>query len=135
MQSLAEMTTYLPVQGASVPTYINRFFEPSLAFAAGWNYRYAYAVLVAAEISAASLVIDYWENPVYVLVSFPSSPQLTTRQTYRSLDHYYPRHHRPSEHLRGQSVRRVGILICVNKDDCYIGAHHRRGRATLWWRT
>ena len=67
MQILAEMTTYLPVQGASVPTYINRFFEPSLAFAAGWNYWYTYAVLVAAEISAASLVIDYWDNPVCVL--------------------------------------------------------------------
>ena len=104
MQSLAEMTTYLPVQGASVPTYINRFCEPSLAFAAGRNYWYTYAVLVAAEISAASLVVDYWENPVYVLVPFPSSPQLTTRQTYRNLDHYYPRHHRSSEHLRGQSV-------------------------------
>lgn len=38
MNSLAEMTTYLPVQGASVPFYIFRFFEPSLAFAAGWNY-------------------------------------------------------------------------------------------------
>ena len=35
MQSLVEVTTYLPVQGASVPYYINRFFEPSLAFAAG----------------------------------------------------------------------------------------------------
>ena len=40
MNSLAEMTTYLPVQGASVPFYIFRFFEPSLAFAAGWNYWY-----------------------------------------------------------------------------------------------
>ena len=64
VQSLAEMTTYLPVQGASVPFYVHRFFEPSLAFAAGWNYWYSYAMLVAAEISAASVVIDYWENPV-----------------------------------------------------------------------
>lgn len=35
MNALAEMTTYLPVQGASAPFYINHFFEPSLAFAAG----------------------------------------------------------------------------------------------------
>lgn len=67
VQSLAEMTTYLPVEGASVPSYVHRFFEPSLAFAAGWNYWYSYAMLVAAEISAASTVIDYWDNPVYVL--------------------------------------------------------------------
>ena len=38
MNSLAEMTTYLPVSGTSPPFYINRFFEPSLAFASGWNY-------------------------------------------------------------------------------------------------
>jgi amino acid transporter len=49
MNSLAEMTTYLPIPGASVPAYVNRFFEPSMAFAAGWNYWYAYAMLVAAE--------------------------------------------------------------------------------------
>lgn len=67
VQSLAEMTVYLPIEGASVPFYVHRFFEPSLAFAAGWNYWYSYAMLVAAEISAASVVIDYWDNPVYVL--------------------------------------------------------------------
>ena len=67
VQSLAEMTTYLPVDGASVPFYVHRFFEPSLAFAAGWNYWYSYAMLVAAEVSAASVVIDYWDNPVYVI--------------------------------------------------------------------
>lgn len=66
VQSLAEMTTYLPVEGASVPFYVHRFFEPSLAFAAGWNYWYSYAMLVAAEVSAASTVIDYWDNPVPV---------------------------------------------------------------------
>ena len=69
VQSLAEMTTYLPIEGASVPYYVHRFFEPSLAFAAGWNYWYSYAMLVAAEISAASVVIDYWANPVYVLAA------------------------------------------------------------------
>lgn len=66
VQSLAEMATYLPVEGASVPFYVHRFFEPSLAFAAGWNYWYSYAMLVAAEVSAASVVIDYWDNPVPV---------------------------------------------------------------------
>ena len=69
VQSLAEMTTYLPIEGASVPYYVHRFFEPSLAFAAGWNYWYSYAMLVAAEISAASVVIDYWANPVYVVTT------------------------------------------------------------------
>lgn len=35
MNALAEMTTYMPVQGASPPYYVRHFFEPSLAFAAG----------------------------------------------------------------------------------------------------
>ena len=69
VQSLTEMTTYLPVKGASVPFYVHRFFEPSLAFAAGWNYWYSYAILVAAELSAASAVIDYWDNSVYVIAA------------------------------------------------------------------
>ena len=73
VQSLAEMTTYLPIEGASVPYYVHRFFEPSLAFAAGWNYWYSYAMLVAAEISAASVVIDYWANPVFVLATTETS--------------------------------------------------------------
>lgn len=32
---LGEMTSYIPVQGMSVPRLIHRFAEPSLAFAAG----------------------------------------------------------------------------------------------------
>ena len=38
MNALAEMTVFIPMPGASVPFFINRFFEPSLAFASGWNY-------------------------------------------------------------------------------------------------
>ncbi|MCJ1302252.1 hypothetical protein MMC08_005055 [Hypocenomyce scalaris] len=68
MNSLAEMTTYLPVQGVSVPYYLNRYFEPSLAFAAGWNYWYSYSMLIAAEVSAASVVIEYWTTSVPVAV-------------------------------------------------------------------
>lgn len=51
MNILAEISTYLPLKGATIPYFVERFVEPSLAFAAGWNYWYAYAVLVAAEAS------------------------------------------------------------------------------------
>ena len=64
MNSLTEMTTYLPVEGTSVAYYVNRFLDPSLAFASGWNYWYAYAILVAAEISAASVVVEYWNRRI-----------------------------------------------------------------------
>jgi len=68
MNNLAEMVTYLPMKGISVPYFVGRFTDPSLAFAAGWNYWYAYAILVAAEASAASIVLDYWNVPVNVAV-------------------------------------------------------------------
>lgn len=49
MNALAEMTTYLPVQGASAPFYVNHFFEPSLAFAAG-DYTICLMICISAEL-------------------------------------------------------------------------------------
>ncbi|KAL8826646.1 MAG: hypothetical protein Q9170_007321 [Blastenia crenularia] len=68
MQCLGELSAYIPTEGSSVPLYVKRYVEPSLAFAAGWNYWYAYAMLVASEVSAAAVVISYWSNPVPVAV-------------------------------------------------------------------
>ncbi|PVH68401.1 amino-acid permease inda1 [Cadophora sp. DSE1049] len=68
MNVLAEMVVYLPMKGISIPYFVERFVDPSLAFAAGWNYWYAYAMLVAAEASAASIILDYWNAPVSVAV-------------------------------------------------------------------
>lgn len=47
MNILAEICTFLPLKGATIPYFVERFVEPSLAFAAGWNYWYAYSILVA----------------------------------------------------------------------------------------
>ncbi|KAL8936187.1 MAG: hypothetical protein Q9211_004307 [Gyalolechia sp. 1 TL-2023] len=49
MQCLGELSAYVPTQGSSVPIYVKRYVEPSLAFAAGWNY-------------------CYWSNPVPVAI-------------------------------------------------------------------
>lgn len=64
MNNLGEMATYLPLKGISVPYFVERFVEPSLAFACGWNYWYAYAILVGAEASAGAILFDYWRIPV-----------------------------------------------------------------------
>lgn len=64
MNNLGEMATYLPLKGISVPYFVERFVEPSLAFACGWNYWYAYAILVGAEASAGAILFDYWKIPV-----------------------------------------------------------------------
>lgn len=68
MGNLGEMATYLPLKGVSIPYFVERFVEPSLGFAAGWNYWYAYAMLVGAEASAGAILLDYWNTPVPVAV-------------------------------------------------------------------
>ena len=60
------MFCYLPLKGASIPYFVSRFVEPSLAFADGWNYWYAYAILVAAEATAGAIVLQYWTTVVPV---------------------------------------------------------------------
>lgn len=60
MNTLAEMVTYLPLQGITVPYFVSRYVDRSLAFATGWNYWYAYAILVAAEATAGSILLSYW---------------------------------------------------------------------------
>lgn len=68
MNVLAEMTTYLPLKGISIPYFVGRFVDPSLAFAAGWNYWYAYAILIAAESTAGAIILQYWTHSVHVAV-------------------------------------------------------------------
>ena len=65
MNNLAEIVTLLPMRGITIPYFIKRFVDPSLAFAAGWNYWYAYAILVAAEATAGAILLEYWETPVH----------------------------------------------------------------------
>ncbi|KAI0838447.1 proline-specific permease [Hypoxylon sp. FL0890] len=68
MNDLAEMVTFLPMKGISIPYFVSRFVEPSLAFADGWNYWYAYAMLVAAECTAGAIILQYWTHAVPVAV-------------------------------------------------------------------
>ncbi|KAI5467808.1 amino acid permease/ SLC12A domain-containing protein [Mariannaea sp. PMI_226] len=66
MNILAEMVTYLPMRGITIPYFTGRFVDPSLAFACGWNYWYAYTMLLGAESVAAGIVVDYWQPPVNI---------------------------------------------------------------------
>ncbi|MBH5319534.1 amino acid permease [Paenibacillus sp. GSMTC-2017] len=59
MTSLGEMAAYMPVSG-SFSTYAGKFVDPALGFALGWNYWFNWAITIAAEISAASLIVKYW---------------------------------------------------------------------------
>lgn len=66
MTSLGEMAAYMPSTG-SFYVYATKFVDPSLGYALGWNYWYNWAITVASEIAAASLVMHFW---------FPTSPPM-----------------------------------------------------------
>jgi lysine-specific permease len=72
MQSLGEMATQLPIRG-SFEAYAERFVDPSLAFAVGWNYWLSWAVTLAAELVAGALIVQFWfpnSNPALWAMGF-----------------------------------------------------------------
>ncbi|OIK10969.1 gamma-aminobutyrate permease [Bacillus sp. MUM 116] len=66
MTSLAEMGAYMPVAG-SFSTYASKFVDPSLGFALGWNYWYNWAITIAAELAAVTMIMKFW---------FPHTPSI-----------------------------------------------------------
>ncbi|KAL6787583.1 amino acid permease/ SLC12A domain-containing protein [Trichoderma sp. SZMC 28012] len=61
MRCLGEMTTWIPLPGAT-PRFCSRFVDEALGFAVGWNQWYNCAITVCAEISAAAAVIQFWSD-------------------------------------------------------------------------
>lgn len=72
MTSLGEMSTYKPSSG-SFCDYSTMYVGKSFGFAMSYNYWLNWAITIAAEISAAALVMSYWfphVNPVYFSLIF-----------------------------------------------------------------
>ncbi|KAI8938895.1 hypothetical protein NX059_004752 [Plenodomus lindquistii] len=65
MLSLAEMATYLPVSGAFTQ-YAARFVDPSLGFAMGWIYWFSWSITYALELTAAGLIIQWWNQDLSI---------------------------------------------------------------------
>lgn len=63
MQCLGEMATWLPLPGA-IPQYCARYVDPAMGFAVGWNNWYSSALTLCAEISAACIVIQFWNDEI-----------------------------------------------------------------------
>ncbi|KAH7385893.1 amino acid permease/ SLC12A domain-containing protein [Pyrenochaeta sp. MPI-SDFR-AT-0127] len=61
MQCLGEMATWLPLPGA-IPQYCARYVDPALGFAVGWNNWYQCAITLCAEISAAAVLVSFWDQ-------------------------------------------------------------------------
>ncbi|GME74582.1 unnamed protein product [Ambrosiozyma monospora] len=68
MNQLAEMVTYIPTSGkATMYALCERYTgNRSLSFTAGLNLFYAQALIVPTEITAASFVIQYWNDKINV---------------------------------------------------------------------
>ncbi|KAI9826420.1 MAG: hypothetical protein M1819_007383 [Sarea resinae] len=63
MQCLGEMATWLPLPGA-IPQFCARYVDDAMGFAVGWNNWYQSAITLCAEISAASIVIGFWNDSI-----------------------------------------------------------------------
>ncbi|KAK9423135.1 putative Amino acid permease/ SLC12A domain-containing protein [Seiridium unicorne] len=61
MVSLGEMASFIPVPG-SFTVYASRFVDPSLGFAMGWIYWFSWAMTLAVELTAAGIIIQYWNS-------------------------------------------------------------------------
>lgn len=67
--SFCEMTTWAPISG-TFPHFAERWVDPALGFAVGWNYFYANAISTAVEIKAAVILMTYWDKDAHHAVYY-----------------------------------------------------------------
>ncbi|RDX54144.1 general amino acid permease 1 [Polyporus arcularius HHB13444] len=61
--AIGEMTSHAPISG-TFPHFASRWVDPAFGFAVGWNYFYTNAISVPVEITAAGLLLTFWDaNP------------------------------------------------------------------------
>lgn len=63
MVTLGEMVAFLPIPGGHIKL-AERFVDPAFSFTMGWNYWYNWTIVSPAEISAAAILINYWNKTV-----------------------------------------------------------------------
>ncbi|CAH0045288.1 unnamed protein product [Clonostachys solani] len=65
MTALGEMAAYIPVAGAFT-NYASRFIDPTWGFSMGWIYWFSWSLTFALELTAAGLIIQYWNKSLSV---------------------------------------------------------------------
>jgi amino acid transporter len=66
--AITEVAAHIPIAGGTMSYFGFRYVSSSLGFAMGWLYWYSLGILVPYEITAAGLVIGYWNSPVNIAV-------------------------------------------------------------------
>lgn len=63
MVTLGEMIAHLPISGGHI-MLARRFVSPEMSFTIGWLYWYNWTIVLPAELSAAAVLIGYWDTAV-----------------------------------------------------------------------
>ena len=67
MCSLGEMACNRPTTG-SFCEYSSKYVSPEFGFAMSWNYWFNWAITIAAEITAAALIMQFWFPETHTIV-------------------------------------------------------------------
>ncbi|KAI0688067.1 amino acid permease-domain-containing protein [Cytidiella melzeri] len=59
--AIGEMTSHAPISG-TFPHFAARWVDPALGFVLGWNYWYSNAISTPVEITAATILISFWDS-------------------------------------------------------------------------
>jgi amino acid transporter len=58
------MIAFLPLPGGHIKL-AERFVDPAFSFTMGWNYWYNWTIILPAELSAAAILIDFWDRDTH----------------------------------------------------------------------
>jgi lysine-specific permease len=75
MTSLGELSAFMPTSGA-FSTYGTKFVDPAFGFAIGWTYWFSWAMTIAAELTASTMIMKFW---------FPHSPSFLWSLSFLAL--------------------------------------------------
>ncbi|OMJ16028.1 Lysine-specific permease [Smittium culicis] len=67
IESLAEMSTYIPVTG-SFNSFADRFVDPAFGFSMAYNYWYSWIITIAIDLISVGLVVQYWANDINPII-------------------------------------------------------------------
>ncbi|KAG8946074.1 hypothetical protein FRC04_012052 [Tulasnella sp. 424] len=59
--AVGEMTCFAPISG-TFPHFAARWVDPAFGFAVGWNYFYTQAITVPVEVTAAQILLTFWDD-------------------------------------------------------------------------